>query len=227
VAASVDALRPCRTIYVFPAAFIIGWAKRSESAKSRPIIRHADRLAGLFVATQDGSPLPDGTLVSIPEQTIGARSSTIRSARPLAVGIFTTCRRGRCGRSGSRPRIKRLEATRPPKDAIRQFIEEIIQRSLSDPERRGCLLINSALEIAPHDRELGAIIGGCLAEIEAFFRRSIKAAQKQGSVRTDFVAKDVARLLLGVVLGIRVLARARPERALLEGVARPALGLLD
>jgi hypothetical protein len=72
VAASVDALRPCRTIYVFPAAFIIGWAKRSESAKSRPIIRDADRLAGLFVATQDGSPLPDGTLVSIPEQTIGA-----------------------------------------------------------------------------------------------------------------------------------------------------------
>jgi TetR/AcrR family transcriptional repressor of nem operon len=41
------------------------------------------------------------------------------------------------------------------------------------------------------------------------------------------VAKDVARLLLGVVLGIRVLARARPQRALLEGVARPALALLD
>jgi TetR/AcrR family transcriptional repressor of nem operon len=126
-----------------------------------------------------------------------------------------------------RARIKRLETTWPPKDAIRQFIEEIIQRSLSDPERRGCLLINSALEVAPHDRELGAVIGGCLAEIEAFFRRSIKAAQKQGSVRTDLVAKDVARLLLGVVLGIRVLARARPERALLEGVARPALALFD
>jgi hypothetical protein len=47
---------------------------------------------------------------------------------------------------------------RPPKDAIRQFIEEIIQRSLSDPERRGCLLINSALEIATHDRELGAAL---------------------------------------------------------------------
>jgi hypothetical protein len=71
VAASVDALRSCRTIYA--AAFMLGWPKRSESAKSRPIIRDADRLAGLFVATQDGSPLPDGTLVSIPEQTIGAR----------------------------------------------------------------------------------------------------------------------------------------------------------
>jgi TetR/AcrR family transcriptional repressor of nem operon len=37
----------------------------------------------------------------------------------------------------------------------------------------------------------------------------------------------LARLLLGVLLGIRVLARSKPERALLEGVARPALALLD
>ena len=40
-------------------------------------------------------------------------------------------------------------------------------------------------------------------------------------------AADLARLLLGVTLGIRVLARARPDRALLEGLLRPALALLD
>jgi len=37
----------------------------------------------------------------------------------------------------------------------------------------------------------------------------------------------MARLLLGVLLGIRVLARSKPERALLQGVVRPALALLD
>jgi TetR/AcrR family transcriptional repressor of nem operon len=30
-----------------------------------------------------------------------------------------------------------------------------------------------------------------------------------------------------VLLGLRVLARNRPERALLEGLVRPALALLD
>jgi TetR/AcrR family transcriptional repressor of nem operon len=40
-------------------------------------------------------------------------------------------------------------------------------------------------------------------------------------------AVNAARLLLGVVLGIRVLARTNPDRELLEGVARPALALLD
>jgi hypothetical protein len=34
-------------------------------------------------------------------------------------------------------------------------------------------------------------------------------------------------MLLGIHLGIRVFARARPERALLEGMVRPALALLN
>ena len=126
----------------------------------------------------------------------------------------------------TRARIKRLEESLPPKQAVRRFIEEIIERSVSDRERRGCFLINSALEVAPHDRELGAIIAERLGEIEAFFRRSIKAAQAEGAVPRDRVPKDLARLLLGVLLGIRVLARSKPDRALLEGVARPALALL-
>ena len=33
--------------------------------------------------------------------------------------------------------------------------------------------------------------------------------------------------LLGILLGIRVLARTRPDRTLLESIARPALDLLD
>jgi TetR/AcrR family transcriptional repressor of nem operon len=127
----------------------------------------------------------------------------------------------------TRARIKRLEASLPPKERVHRFIEEIIERSLNDRERRGCFLINSALEVAPHDRELGALIADRLGEIVSFFRRSIKAAQSEGTAPPHLVAKDLARLLLGVLLGIRVLARAKPERSLLEGVARPALALLD
>ena len=127
----------------------------------------------------------------------------------------------------TRARIKRLEDSLPPKRAIHRFLEEIIERSVNDRERRGCFLINSALEVAPHDEELGALIADRLAEIEAFFYRSIKAAQAEGSVPRGRIPKDLARLLLGVLLGIRVLARSKPERALLEGVARPALALLD
>jgi TetR/AcrR family transcriptional repressor of nem operon len=127
----------------------------------------------------------------------------------------------------ARARIRRLQETLPPKQAARRFIEEVIERSLNDRGRRGCFLINSALEIAPHDKALGALIAARLGEIEQFFRKSIEAAQADGSVPPNRSSEDLARLLLGVLLGIRVLARTSPDRALLEGVARPAFALLD
>lgn len=125
-----------------------------------------------------------------------------------------------------RARIGRLQAS-PPKQAIHAFFGEIIERSLADRARRGCLLINSALEVAPHDRKLGVEIAQRLEEIEGFFRDRIKAGRADGSIPQRVDADNAARLLLGVLLGLRVLARSRPERALLEGMARPALALLD
>ncbi len=127
----------------------------------------------------------------------------------------------------TRERIARLESTLPPKQAVRAFLGEIVERSLDDLDRRGCLLVNSALEIAPHDAELGAAIAARLGEIEAFFRRTVTAAQADGSVPPGRDPADLARLLLGVTLGVRVLARSNPQRELLEGTARPALALLD
>jgi TetR/AcrR family transcriptional regulator, transcriptional repressor for nem operon len=126
-----------------------------------------------------------------------------------------------------RERVARLERSLPPKQAIRAFFDEIVEHSLRDGERRGCLLVNSALEVAPHDRELGAEIAARLDELEAFFRRALLAAQAEGTVPATRNPQDLARLLLGVHLGLRVLARARPRRALLEGIVRPALALLD
>jgi TetR/AcrR family transcriptional repressor of nem operon len=126
-----------------------------------------------------------------------------------------------------RERIKRIESSRPPKRAIRAFIAEIIARSVADADRRGCMLINSAMEVAPHDRGLRRTIALRLGELEAFFLRCVTAAQHSGSIPPDRNPADLARLLLGVVLGIRVLARSNPDAALMRGLARPALKLLD
>jgi TetR/AcrR family transcriptional regulator, transcriptional repressor for nem operon len=126
----------------------------------------------------------------------------------------------------TRERISRLEASLPPKEAVRAFLGEIVERSV-DGDRRGCLLVNTALEAVPQDPELGAAVAAYLGEIEAFFGRAITAAQRDGSVPPDRNPTDLARLLLGVTLGLRVLARSRPQRDLLEGAVRPALALLD
>ncbi len=122
-------------------------------------------------------------------------------------------------------RIRRCEAL-PPRDAIDSFFADILQRSLSDRERRGCMLVNAALDVAPHDPEFQRIVGAALEQIEAFFRGRLEAGQADGTISGLRTSDELARHLLGVLMGVRVLARARPDRNLLEGVIRPALALL-
>jgi TetR/AcrR family transcriptional repressor of nem operon len=124
-------------------------------------------------------------------------------------------------------RVRRLEGGLPPRQAIGAFFAEIIQRSVEDRHRRGCMLVNSALEVAPHDPEFREIVTAVLGRIEAFFRRCVRAGQRDGTITTSQSATDLGRMLLGLHIGLRVVARTKPERALLEGMVRPALAQLE
>ncbi|MFG1465619.1 TetR/AcrR family transcriptional regulator [Xanthobacter sp. DSM 24535] len=123
-------------------------------------------------------------------------------------------------------RIRRCEAM-APREAIGAFFSEILKRSLDDREHKGCMLVNTALDVAPHDPKFRDVVVEVLARIEAFFHGCVCAGQADGSINSSLSADDLARHLLGVLMGVRVLARVRPDRALLEGVVAPALALLE
>jgi len=122
-------------------------------------------------------------------------------------------------------RMQRCSAL-PPREAIESFFGEILRRSLQDREHKGCMLVNSALEMAPHDPEFHTIIAAVLQRLEIFFLDCIERGQTAGTITRDTAAETLAQHLLGVLLGVRVLARVRPERALLTGVVTSALALL-
>ena len=123
-------------------------------------------------------------------------------------------------------RIRRCEAL-APREAIGAFFAEIVRRSLDDRQHKGCLLVNAALDVAPNDPGFQRILAVVLIRVEQFFLGRIEAGQADRTITRSLAAKTLARHLLGVLMGVRVLARVRPERALLEGVASGALALLD
>jgi TetR/AcrR family transcriptional regulator, transcriptional repressor for nem operon len=124
---------------------------------------------------------------------------------------------------GFRDRVRRFEHRLPPRDAIVAFFDEIIQMSVSDPHRKGCLIVNSALELAPHDKQFHRVLNGVLKEMEAFFTRCIEVGQADGSIPAAMPASDLGHGLLASLMGLRVLARVNPQRAVLEAAARPML----
>jgi AcrR family transcriptional regulator len=64
-------------------------------------------------------------------------------------------------------RIRRCEAL-PPREAIEAFFSEVLRRSLEDPERKGCMLVNTRLDAAPHDGAFRKNVAAVLVRIEMF-----------------------------------------------------------
>jgi TetR/AcrR family transcriptional regulator, transcriptional repressor for nem operon len=124
-----------------------------------------------------------------------------------------------------RDRVARFERLEPF-PAIRAFFDEIVGRSVNDKQRRGCMLVNSALELAPYDAEFRKIVAEEMIFIEQFFLRCVAAGQKDGTISAAQPAAELAKLLLSVLLGIRVLARTRPQRTVLEGSTNSVMALL-
>ncbi|MEZ2133051.1 MULTISPECIES: TetR/AcrR family transcriptional regulator [unclassified Sinorhizobium] len=123
-------------------------------------------------------------------------------------------------------KITQLKTSSTPGQAITGFFEDTIERSVRDAMHRGCMLVNSALEASPRDPDFREAISNELKHIEEFFRSRFAAGQESGEIPLGSSAETAAQQLLAVLLGIRVLARVRPERALMTGAAQQTLQLL-
>jgi TetR/AcrR family transcriptional regulator, transcriptional repressor for nem operon len=99
----------------------------------------------------------------------------------------------------------------------------VIEKSQSDCGRKGCFLVNAALEVAPHDKDLARAVHGYFDEIKGFLRRHMELAQAKGEIGSAIDAELYATHLLSLLMGLRVLARCCPEPSLLEAAVSPAL----
>ncbi|BAN24834.1 TetR/AcrR family transcriptional regulator [Caballeronia insecticola] len=125
-----------------------------------------------------------------------------------------------------RERIQRLESSLTPSRAITAFFREVIERSLSDEHRRGCMLVNAALGVSHEDEAFRELIAEEMSLMRAFFERCMKAGLKSGDIERVMSADAAATSLLAVLLGVRVLARVDPKPALLSGAVAPTLAML-
>jgi len=109
---------------------------------------------------------------------------------------------------------------------LERYIDALIEEALADAQHKGCFVVNTALEVAPHDADFRDLVTNVFDQIEKYLRNCIVSGQSDGTIQTKLPAADLARLFLAATLGIRVLARTNSERELLTGVVRPLFALL-
>jgi TetR/AcrR family transcriptional repressor of nem operon len=109
-------------------------------------------------------------------------------------------------------------------------IEEVFRRSLNGLFQfrppRGCLLANSAVELAPHDPEVAARISRYIGRTEDAFQEALVRARRSGEICSDSDPRALARFLVNTLHGMRVLARAGADREALEDTVRVVLQAL-
>lgn len=120
-----------------------------------------------------------------------------------------------------------FDGERPALSALERYFDALIEEALADALQKGCFVVNTALEVAPHDADFRDLVRSVFDQIEKYLRDCIVSGQSDGTIRTRLPAADLARLFLGATLGIRVLARTSLERELLSGVVRPLFALLQ
>lgn len=121
----------------------------------------------------------------------------------------------------TRRKIAALDQAADPVAALRAFFDGAIAASLAD--RRGCLLINSAVELARTDPDLDTEIRNGLQEIRDGFQRSILKARRMGRVAGSRDAAGLANILLAAIISIRVLSRTSQDKKMLHDIADAAL----
>lgn len=113
-----------------------------------------------------------------------------------------------------------------PRHAIARLFELFIDRRV-EVESSGCFMTNTALELAPHDDEINAVVAKTQLVFEQFFRGRIESAKAMGEIPKHVASEGAARALLSTFLGLAVLARSRPDRAFLTAIAEDTLARLD
>ncbi|MCA9929969.1 MAG: TetR/AcrR family transcriptional regulator [Anaerolineales bacterium] len=115
----------------------------------------------------------------------------------------------------------------PVPDAIRTLFDNLVEQALADPEQKGCLLVNSAVELGPHDAEIAREVATAVSSTEEAFYQAILRGQAVGEVGAAKDARALARFFVNNVRGIRVLARLNPQRQALEDIVSVTLAALE
>lgn len=123
--------------------------------------------------------------------------------------------------------IELLERPGSVKKSLRQLFGEVVEKSLSDRERRGCLMANATSELAGRCKATASRTRGNMATMEGAFYRALLRAKQEGEIEGVRDFRALARFFHCMLQGLVLMAKARQNRKALNDVVRVTLSVLD
>ena len=122
---------------------------------------------------------------------------------------------------------RKLDDPASVREVLTELFEGIIAGGCTAKGTPGCFMVNSMVELAPHDADTRAVAQIHAREIEGLFASRLSQAQRKGEIAKSKDPVALARFLYHTILGLGVASRALGERDSLKQSARLALQVLD
>jgi len=119
-----------------------------------------------------------------------------------------------------------LDRPGPVKERVRELLLGVIDADLGDPQRRGCLAVNAAIELAGKDEAVTVAVRRVFARVEEALVVALERGQLDGEITGARSARALARFVLNAIYGLRVLGKAATDRAPLLDVVEATVSAL-
>lgn len=113
-----------------------------------------------------------------------------------------------------------------PAIAIKLFFPHTLFDVPKRKMRRGCMLVNTVLELAHTDSDLAKIAADKLAKIESAFEECFRSALHSGNLTVQQSPEQLAQFIMTVNQGLRVASRKDVGEQQLNSILNTTLSLL-
>lgn len=120
-----------------------------------------------------------------------------------------------------------LEADDASRPQVREYLETVARDLLGVARNRGCLMVNSTVELAAHDPDVAVHAGRHLERLEKAFGNAIGRAVERGEMAPDTDVVALSRFLVAASQGLMVVGKARPDEASLRDAVESTLEALE
>lgn len=122
--------------------------------------------------------------------------------------------------------IRYLDEAPDPAAAIRRLFQGYWEFAQAYRQNKGCLMVNTLNEVAPHDSEVAAIVQENRQALEDAYFRAIRRGQQQGKINKTHPPRALARYLVNTLWGLTTQIKLGIEKKVAEDIVKIALSAL-
>ncbi|MGV9286258.1 TetR/AcrR family transcriptional regulator [Streptomyces sp. NPDC003719] len=124
--------------------------------------------------------------------------------------------------------LEELARPGPALPGVRSLVRRYAAEATAEDGRgRGCFVTNTAAELAPHDPVAARRVERNWDRLETVLHAALTRARAQGELPAGRDPLTLARMLLVLLQGLRVVGKASQDPARVRDAAEQALALLD